>query len=292
MRRWRHLLIALCLFVAGAQAAELARLNNGFSLRCERHEQTGENTRLYLDARGSGFVDVPTASILGFEPAPALVVPASSASIQEHIVRAGEQTGIDPDFIHSVVKAESGYNTKAVSPKGAQGLMQLMPATASRLGVSNSLDPAANVEGGSRYLRELLARYDGDAQKALAAYNAGPERVEKYKGVPPYTETRDYVTRVINEFNRRKLAASATQPLNTAAPQGAEQQRLSKSTASSGSPKPVKRRKAAPARTKTASAREPAIISANAKAASIDRRKSMTEPSRARTPEPTGDPTQ
>ena len=115
------------------------------------------------------------------------------------------QTGIDPDFIHSVIRAESGYNAKAVSPKGAQGLMQLMPATAAKLGVRDSLDPANNIDGGSRYLRELLLRYNGDAIKALAAYNAGPESVEKYQGVPPYRETRSYVARVISDFNRRKL---------------------------------------------------------------------------------------
>ena len=129
----------------------------------------------------------------------------TAATLPEHIAKAGLQTGIDPDFIHSVIRAESGYNAKAVSPKGAQGLMQLMPATAAKLGVRDSLDPANNIDGGSRYLRELLLRYNGDAIKALAAYNAGPESVEKYQGVPPYRETRSYVARVINDFNRRKL---------------------------------------------------------------------------------------
>ena len=210
--RWGHWLAVLCLCALSAQAAELAQLANGYSLRCERHERSGENTRLYLDASGSGFVDLPTASISGFEPAAELpAVAASAADIHEHIARAGARIGIDPDFIHSVIKAESGYNAAAVSPKGAQGLMQLMPATASRLGVNDSFDPAANVEGGTRYLRELLLRYNGDAQKALAAYNAGPERVEQYKGVPPYRETRSYVSRVINDFNRRKLTASSPQ---------------------------------------------------------------------------------
>jgi hypothetical protein len=133
--------------------------------------------------------------------------------------------------------------------------MQLMPATASRLGVSNSLDPAANLDGGSRYLRELLARYDGDAQKALAAYNAGPERVEKYKGVPPYPETRNYVTRVINDFNRRKLAAAAS----SSKLQGKPAPRVAK---------PVKRRKPAPASPKAVSVRESAITPTGAKAAS------------------------
>jgi hypothetical protein len=126
-------------------------------------------------------------------------------TLPEHIAKAGLQTGIDPDFIDSVIWAESGYNAKAVSPKGAQGLMQLMPETAAKLGVLDSFDPANNIDGGSRYLRELLLHYNGDAIKALAAYNAGLESVEKYQGVPPYRETRSYVARVINDFNRRKL---------------------------------------------------------------------------------------
>ena len=123
---------------------------------------------------------------------------------------AGNQ--IDPDLINCVIRAESGFNPNAVSPKGAQGLMQLMPQTASRLGVVDSLDPLANVNGGTRYLRELLDLYHNDLVKALAAYNAGPRRVEQYRGVPPYAETQTYVAKVIHDFNRKKLTrASAPQ---------------------------------------------------------------------------------
>ncbi len=109
--------------------------------------------------------------------------------------------------MNSVIRAESGFNVRAVSPKGAQGLMQLMPKTASQLGVQNAFDPQANVEGGTRYLRELLERYDFDLVKALAAYNAGPQRVEQYGGVPPYYETKVYVARIVRDFNKKKLAA-------------------------------------------------------------------------------------
>ncbi len=107
---------------------------------------------------------------------------------------------LDPDLVNSVIKAESGFNARAVSPKGAQGLMQLMPGTASQLGVPNAFDPQANVEGGAKYLRELLERYNFDLVKALAAYNAGPQRVEQFGGVPPYYETRAYVARMVQGF--------------------------------------------------------------------------------------------
>src|SRR6185312_14388344 len=102
--------------------------------------------------------------------------------------------------------AESGFNNRAVSKKGAQGLMQLMPGTASQLGVKNSFDPNANVEGGTKYLRELLEKYNYDVPKALAAYNAGAGRVDKYHGVPPYSETQAYVARIIRDYNKKKLA--------------------------------------------------------------------------------------
>ena len=96
------------------------------------------------------------------------------------------------------------------SPKGAQGLMQLMPQTASQLGVHNAFDPQANVEAGTRYLRELLERYDFDLIKALAAYNAGPQRIDQYGGVPPYYETKAYVARIVRDFNKKKMAAQAS----------------------------------------------------------------------------------
>jgi soluble lytic murein transglycosylase-like protein len=119
---------------------------------------------------------------------------------------ASTRSQVDADFIASVIRAESGNNPHAVSPKGAQGLMQLMPGTASKLGVKNSFDPTENVDGGVRYLRELLLLYNNDMVKVLAAYNAGPQRVQQYKGVPPYRETHAYVARVINDYNRKKLA--------------------------------------------------------------------------------------
>jgi len=126
------------------------------------------------------------------------------------IAGAAARHRIDPDFLASVVGAESGFNSGAVSVKGARGLMQLMPDTAAELGVADVLDPAANLDGGARYLRQLLDRYHGDAVKALAAYNAGPERVDQYGGVPPYPETRAYVVRVIGDYNRKKLSRRAS----------------------------------------------------------------------------------
>jgi hypothetical protein len=194
------------------RAAEMANLRNGFSLRHEHHEVMGDTTRLYMSADPSGgFVDVPSAEIDSFEPAPAepqdAVTRVSKSQDLNAIVKAASsQHQIDADFIASVIHAESAGNPHAVSSKGAQGLMQLMPGTASKLGVKDSFDPAENVDGGVRYLRELLLLYNNDMAKALAAYNAGPKRVQQYKGVPPYRETHAYVARIIKDYNRKKLA--------------------------------------------------------------------------------------
>ena len=128
-------------------------------------------------------------------------------NLDEVVNSASGRYRLDPDLVNSVIKAESGFNVRAVSPKGAQGLMQLMPGTASQLGVPNAFDPQANVEGGTKYLRELLERYNFDLVKALAAYNAGPQRVEQFGGVPPYYETRAYVARVVRDFNKKKAAS-------------------------------------------------------------------------------------
>jgi hypothetical protein len=199
--------------VSQLHAAELANLRNGFSLRHEHHETLGGTTRLYMttDPAG-GYVDVPTAEIEGFEPAPpepkkeAAAPQPKTCNLTAIIAAASTQHQIDADFIASVIAAESANNPHALSRKGAKGLMQLMPATAGKLGVKDSFDPADNVDGGVRYLRELLVQYNGDVAKALAAYNAGPQRVQQYKGVPPYRETHAYVARIINDFNRKKLA--------------------------------------------------------------------------------------
>jgi soluble lytic murein transglycosylase-like protein len=131
---------------------------------------------------------------------------------------AGEH-GVESPLVHSVIRAESNYNPGAVSPKGALGLMQLIPATARRFGVSNVFDAEENVQGGVRYLRFLLDYYQGDYQKTIAAYNAGEAAVDKYNGIPPYPETRDYVYRVARNLEeaRQKQAAYAPDAVTPAA---------------------------------------------------------------------------
>ncbi len=208
----RRLLAALLLLPGAAGAASYAVMNTGTRLAIARHETSGPVTRLYL--AGGGVVEIASDTVRGFEadeyvppplaePVPAAASVFDSGDLGQIVRRTSERHGLDPDLIYSVIRAESGGNPRAVSPKGAGGLMQLMPATARELNVSDVFDPAQNVDGGARYLRQLLALYKNDLALALAAYNAGPERVAAYRGVPPYRETRNYVSRVISDLTRR-----------------------------------------------------------------------------------------
>jgi soluble lytic murein transglycosylase-like protein len=230
----------------GMQIVYDAVLSNGFSIRHHHQEKLQGVTRLYLSADPSnGFVDVPTEEIVSFDRQEIPLPPPAAAATREDVDRwvnsASDQHRVDPDLIRSVIKAESGFNSRAVSPKGAQGLMQLMPSTASQLGVKDAFAPGENIEGGTRYLRDLLVLYNNDMAKALAAYNAGPQRVAQYNGVPPYRETHAYVSRVIKDFNRTKLAARAAKPNNktTLSPATTPKKAAAETKPQSGSQKPT-----------------------------------------------------
>ena len=204
-------LIAVCPAFAG----EYAVLQNGFRIKADRHEVIGEVTRLHT---ATGTMDLRTEAIAKFEveeyvpPAPAEepIAPAEPANAadaappthEELLTQAAERHGLLPEFVRSVASAESAMRQDAISPKGAIGLMQLMPGTARELG-ADPHDPAQNADAGTRYLRQLLDKYKhtpDPVRYALAAYNAGPGAVDKYGTVPPYRETQTYVERVLRKY--------------------------------------------------------------------------------------------
>ncbi len=136
----------------------------------------------------------------------------SPAQIQELAHRLAKQYGMDPLLVQAVIEVESNYDPFAISPKGAQGLMQLMPGTARNLAVRDSFNPLENIEAGVRHLKSLLARFDGSIDNALAAYNAGAGAVERHGGVPPYRETADYVAKVGRKLEQARRAAASEKP--------------------------------------------------------------------------------
>lgn len=201
-------LLGLSLLLAGtAFAGEYAVFASGARLHIDRHEADGATVRLF---HGTGFVEMSTDLVRGYEaeepttaapPAPVAapetkpVAAVPAPSPMELADAAADRYGLPRELVRSVMAAESGFQPQAISPKGAIGLMQLMPDTAQQLG-ANAHDPAQNVDAGARYLRDLLEKYNYGLRHALAAYNAGPGAVDKYKGVPPYRETIDYIGRI------------------------------------------------------------------------------------------------
>jgi hypothetical protein len=164
------------------------------------NEETAQATsRCYVLHMRGGRLEVPAAEILTIEPEDAFgpaAAPMPRSPYDTLIAAAALRHRLDEKLIASVIAAESNFDPRAISPKNARGLMQLMPETARRLGVTDIFDPEQNINAGTRYLRELLDRYSGDLTLALAAYNAGPERVAQYRGVPPFPETRAYLSRI------------------------------------------------------------------------------------------------
>ncbi len=199
----KAVLAAVLLSGAPAARAEIALLANGKALKVDSVRSEGGERRLAL--RGGGEVSVPAEFLVGIVPDEVLdeIAPGASPADLRALTRAAAlRHGLDPALVLAVVAVESAFEPAALSPKGAQGLMQLMPGTASALGVSEPFDPAQNLDGGTRHLGALVARYSGDLTKALAAYNAGEAAVARHRGVPPYRETRDYVRHVLQRYEK------------------------------------------------------------------------------------------
>jgi len=201
------ILLALGLLALPAAAsADIALLSTGATMKVSGQRVEGDTVVLAL--KGGGEVGVPAAMLKGIVPDEVLEeIPATISGpvdLARLAAEAARRHGLDPALVMAVVGVESGFQTEAVSAKGAQGLMQLMPATARDLGVTNPFDPVSNLDGGSRYLSSLVARYDGDLTKALAAYNAGMGAVARHGGMPPYAETRDYVRKILGRYQGAK----------------------------------------------------------------------------------------
>jgi soluble lytic murein transglycosylase-like protein len=207
------LLLLLVLLAAPALRAEYVVLRSGQRLKVTGYQLLGDKYHLQLSG---GFVDIAAADVVAIEPEDAFTpVPPTVAPqplYRDLVEAAAKRYNVDADLITSVIAVESNFDPKAVSRKNARGLMQLLPETAAQLGVKNIDDPAENIDAGTRYLRDLLQKYNNDLALALAAYNAGPEKVQLYGRVPPFAETISYVRRVKSGYATSKSKASAKTP--------------------------------------------------------------------------------
>jgi len=208
----------LCAFVSALSfAQESVCLRTGFCLEAESHMisdgmlvvQSGSGTLQFPVDQVDAITALP-ATPLKPEPIPPAAAPTDS-SATDILIRAALQEGLEPEFVRSVAMVESGLHQEAISPKGAVGLMQLMPTTAGQLGVDPQRSEQ-NALGGAAFLRQMLIRYNGNSALALAAYNAGPGAVDKYKGVPPFPETRRYVVKVLAEYARQQRLQNQKTP--------------------------------------------------------------------------------
>jgi len=220
-------LLALFSLAASGARAEYVVLRSGQRLHVTGYQLDGD--RYHLQMKG-GSVEVLAQDVVTIEPEDVFTSvpappqpPAADPLFRNLIADAASRYGVDAELITSVIAAESNFDPKAVSRKNARGLMQLLPETAARFGVKDVFDPKENIEAGTRYLRELLQMYNSDLTLTLAAYNAGPERIQQYGRVPPFTETVSYVRRVKRNYEKNKSDAAATKatkrsPAETAPP--------------------------------------------------------------------------
>jgi hypothetical protein len=194
--------------IATSARADYMVLQSGQRIHVTSYECIGETVRLTMPG---GTLEIPADSVVGVDPEDTFL-PAKIQSLDvpfaNFISDSARAHGVAPELVASVIAVESNFNPNAVSWRYARGLMQLMPQTAARFGVTKIFDPQQNIDAGTRYLKELLVRYKGDLSLTLAAYNAGPERVEQYRAVPPYRETRDYIRRVTEKFRATSHAAN------------------------------------------------------------------------------------
>jgi len=192
--------------MAPVARADYAVLRSGLRLHITSYEQAGDRVRLTVEG---GTVEVQAADLMSVEPeehfAALPAQPTPDGPFGSLIRAASLKHGVDEKLIEYVIAVESNFNPRAASRKQALGLMQLLPQTAARYSVTNTFDPAQNIDAGTHYLKDLLAKYRGNLQLALAAYNAGPEMVERYGGIPPFPETQKYVRQITAKLARKTI---------------------------------------------------------------------------------------